>query len=262
MAYVTRYITTDGPHWGLVEDRMIYTLDTHPLSGQPLTPGQPIGPYEDMLLAPPVEPSKILGVARNYKAHAAERQKPVPDTPMVFLKPPSALTAFDTPIVLPRDMGRIELEAELAVVIGRQARYVREDEALDYVFGYTCANDVTARRLQETDGQWGRAKGFDTFGPVGPWISTDIDDPGDLTIKARLNGQKIIDSSTRHMIFSVPYLIAHLSRAMTLEPGDIILTGTPEGVQPLNDGDTVEIDIEGIGTLRNWVELEPEDAAG
>lgn len=254
MPLITRYVTTDGPRFGIVEDGIVYSLPTDPFHTAAFTKGDMVGPAEDLLLAPPVTPTKIVCVARNYAAHAAERSVAVPENPMVFLKPPTTLTAFDTPIKIPTDIGRVELEAELAVIIGKRVRKLSRDEALDAVFGYTIANDVSARVLQDKDKQWGRAKGFDTFCPMGPWISTDIDDPNNLSIKARINDQTIIDSNTRHMVFDVPYILEFISRVMTLEIGDIILTGTPDGVQPLHDGDKVEIEIEKIGTLRNWVE--------
>lgn len=256
MAFITRYVTTEGAHYGIVKDGMIYELDGDPYMLATFEAGDMIGPYKDLLLEAPVEPTKIICVGRNYEAHAAERQQPVPENPMLFLKPPSALTAFDTPIVLPKDIGRVDLEAELVVVIGKRARKVKREDALNYVFGYTIANDVSARVLQDKDKQWGRAKGFDTFCPVGPWICTDITDPTRLAIQARLNGGTVIESNTSYMIFNVPTLIEFISNIMTLEVGDIILTGTPEGVQPINEGDIVEIEIEGIGTLSNWVELE------
>lgn len=259
MPLITRYMTTDGPRFGIVKDGMIFRLPTDPFRAPAFKGEDIIGPAEDLLLAPPVTPTKIMCIGRNYVARAQENNAPVPENPMLFFKPPSALTAFDTPIVLPTDIGRVDLEAELAVVIGRQAHKVSRDEALDYVFGYTCANDVSARVLQKVDGQWGRAKGFDTFCPLGPWISTDIENPSNLAIKARLNDDTVIDGNTSNMVFDVPYLIEFISHVMTLEVGDVILTGTPEGVSQINDGDTVEIEIEGIGTLRNWVESEPTD---
>lgn len=259
MPFVTRYVTTDGPRFGIVEDGMIYSLSTDPFHTVTLQAEDLIGPAEDILLAPPVTPTKIMCIGGNYVAHAKEHNSPVPENPMLFFKPPSALTGFDTPIVLPPDVGRVDLEAELAVVIGKQAHKVSRDEALDYVFGYTCANDVSARVLQKADGQWGRAKGFNTFCPLGPWISTDITNPNNLAVKARLNNETVIDRNTEDMVFDVPYLIEFISHIMTLEVGDIILTGMPEGMSQISDGDKVEIEIEGIGTLRNWVESETTD---
>jgi 2-keto-4-pentenoate hydratase/2-oxohepta-3-ene-1,7-dioic acid hydratase in catechol pathway len=257
MAKITRYMTTEGSRYGLVDaDKMVYILGVDPFTTpvQEWQMGDIIGPADDLLLTPPVSPSKIICVGRNYAEHVAERNAEIPTSPMLFLKPPSAMTAFDTPIVIPMDVGRIDLEGELAIVIGKQARHVKQAQALDYVFGYTCANDISARELQTSDKQWGRAKGFDTFCPIGPWISTDIADPTELRIQTRLNGVTVQDSNTQHMIFSVPYLIEFISHVMTLEVGDVILTGTPAGVSPLKPDDMVEIEIEGIGVLRNWVE--------
>ena len=257
MPLITRYMTTDGPRFGIVENGMIYNLPTNPFRVAALQGENMIGPAEDLLLVSPVAPTKIICVGHNYVSHAQEHGVPVPENPMLFFKPPSALTGYDTPIVLPTDVGRVDLEAELAVVIGKRARKVSQDEALDYVFGYTCANDVSARALQKADGQWGRAKGFDTFCPLGPWINTNIENPNNLNVKARLNSDMVIDGNTSDMIFDVSYLIEFISHVMTLEVGDVILTGTPEGVSQIHDGDRVEIEIECIGTLRNWVESEP-----
>ncbi|PJF39430.1 MAG: 2-hydroxyhepta-2,4-diene-1,7-dioate isomerase, partial [Phototrophicales bacterium] len=194
-----------------------------------------MGEFEHLLLAPPIVPSKIIAVGRNYAAHAAEMDNPLPEEPMLFLKPPSALIAFDIPIQLPPNIGRIDQEAELAVVIGKTAKKVTVNHALDYVLGYTCGNDVSARVLQKKDGQWGRAKGFDTFNPLGPWIETDIENPNNLAIEARINGQTVQKSNTSYMVFDVPTLIAFISSIMTLNAGDIIMTGTPEGVSELHD---------------------------
>ena len=174
---------------------------------------------------------------------------------MIFLKPPSALIGHGAPIKLPPGIGRVDHEAELAVIIGRRARRVRREDALAYVLGYTCANDVSARDFQKKDGQWGRAKGFDTFCPLGPVIATDLD-PARLAVRAALNGELRQNGNTADMVFDVPFLIAFISAVMTLEPGDVILTGTPEGVSAIAPGDVVEITVEGVGTLRNPVEAE------
>jgi 2-keto-4-pentenoate hydratase/2-oxohepta-3-ene-1,7-dioic acid hydratase in catechol pathway len=256
MVNITRYVTNEGPAYGWVENGRIYQL----LGGNPLTTpieelkkGDLVGAADHLLLYPPVDPTKIVCVGRNYAAHAAEHNAEVPKEPMLFLKPPSALIAYDMPIEIPPNIGRVDLEAELAVVIGKTARRVKKEQALHYVFGYMCANDVSARVLQKEDKQWGRAKGFDTFCPIGPWVTTDLD-PSNLQISGRLNGQTVINSSTRYMIFDVPTLIEFISHVMTLEAGDIIVTGTPEGVSEIRENDIVEIEIEGIGVLRNSVE--------
>jgi 2-keto-4-pentenoate hydratase/2-oxohepta-3-ene-1,7-dioic acid hydratase in catechol pathway len=199
-------------------------------------------------LACPVTPSKILCVGRNYAAHAKEMGNDVPKEPMIFLKPPSALLDPGGTVRLLRESMRIEHEAELVIVIGKRVRRVSRADARAAVFGFTCANDISARDLQKSDGQWWRAKGADTFAPIGPWIETDVD-PKDLSIVCRVNGEVKQNARTSSMIFDVDTIVAHASSAMTLEPGDIILTGTPDGVSPLKDGDTVDVEVQNIGTL-------------
>ncbi len=199
---------------------------------------------------PPVEPSKIVAVGLNYVDHAAELSMPLPDEPVIFLKPPSAVIGDGDPIVLP-DVGRIDYEGELAVVIAKECRNVAASDAADYILGYTCFNDVTARDLQAKDGQWTRAKSFDTFAPLGPYIA-ELDDAGKLSIVTRLNGKVVQKSNTSNMVFDVFELVSFISSVMTLKPGDVIATGTPAGVGQLRDGDVVEVEIEGIGVLRNF----------
>jgi len=208
----------------------------------------------DLKLLAPLVPGKIVCVARNYVAHALEHGAEVPEVPLLFLKPPSAVIGPGQAIVLPPQSDRVEHEAELAVVIGRRARDVTPEQAGAHILGYTVANDVTARDLQQRDGQWTRAKGFDTFCPLGPWIETTAD-PSDLRIVCRVNGVIRQMASTQDMVFSVPQLVAYISGVMTLEPGDVILSGTPEGVGRLADGDEVEIEIQEIGLLHNEVRL-------
>jgi len=205
-------------------------------------------PVEELRFAP----SKIVCVGQNYRAHAAEMGKGIPAEPLLFLKPPSALVADGGEIARPGGYSRVDHEAELGVVIGTRARRVHRDAALDHVLGYLCVNDVTVRELQARDGQWTRAKGFDTFCPVGPRIVSGLD-PADLAIRCRVNGEVRQDSRTSDLIFDVPALIEFISRHMTLEPGDLISTGTPAGVGNLAVGDQVEVEIEGIGVLRNRV---------
>ncbi len=200
-------------------------------------------------LACPVLPSKIVCVGRNYAAHAKELGNEVPAEPLLFFKPPSSLTGPDGVVVLPPESARVEHEAELGVIIGRRTRLVQRDEAAAAVFGCTCVCDVTARDLQKKDGQWTRAKGFDTFCPVGPWIETAVD-TARLGVVCRVNGDVRQDGSTSQMIFDVPTLIAYISRVMTLEPGDLVVTGTPEGVGLLARGDTLEVEVERVGVLR------------
>ncbi len=197
-------------------------------------------------------PSKIIGIGQNYRAHAAEMGKGIPDEPLMFLKPRSALLPSGGAIERPTGYDRVDFEGELAVVIGQRARRVTREQALDVVLGFTCCNDVSVRDLQKKDGQWARAKGFDTFCPLGPTIVAGLD-PRALAIKTRVNGVVRQDSSTSDLIFDVATLIAFCSQHMTLEPGDVITTGTPAGVGNLSPGDVVEIEIEGIGVLRNPV---------
>jgi len=227
--------------------------------------GSPFGEYrrlelnqdlDSVRLLAPVSPGKIICVGRNYAAHAREHNAEVPKVPMLFLKPPSAVIGPGSPIQVPPQSQQVEHEAELAVVIGKRGRRIKPEAAREHILGYTIANDVTARDLQFGDGQWGRAKGFDTFCPLGPWIETEFD-PADAVITSYVNGEMRQMASTRDMIFSVRELVAFISSVMTLEPGDLILTGTPAGVGRIEPGDMVEITIEGIGALRNPVEAEP-----
>lgn len=210
-------------------------------------------PVEKVKFLPPVLPSKIVCVGRNYVAHAVEHKVDVPEIPMIFLKPPSSLLADGESILIPPQSNQVEHEAELAVIIGKQGRWVDPEEADDYIFGYSIANDVTARDLQRLDGQWTRGKGFDTFCPIGPFVETEFDD-SDSLITCKVNGQVRQMASTRDMVFPVERLIAFISSVMTLNAGDVILTGTPAGVGVLNTGDIIEIEIEGLGILKNFVE--------
>jgi 2-keto-4-pentenoate hydratase/2-oxohepta-3-ene-1,7-dioic acid hydratase in catechol pathway len=193
-------------------------------------------------------------VGRNYVEHAKELGNEVPKVPLIFMKPPSSIIANGETILLPPQSAQVEHEAELVIVIGKRGRNVTAEEARKYIFGYTVGNDVTARDLQKSDGQWTRAKGFDTFCPFGPWIDTDFD-PSDAVITCRVNGQMRQMASTRDMVFNVGVLIAYISSVMTLEPGDLIFTGTPSGVAELKNGDKVEVEIEGLGRLSNPVKV-------
>jgi 2-keto-4-pentenoate hydratase/2-oxohepta-3-ene-1,7-dioic acid hydratase in catechol pathway len=206
-----------------------------------------------MRILEPIVPSKIVCVGRNYREHAAELGNKMPDEPLLFLKAPSAIIASGQEIVLPGASQQVEHEGELGVVIGRVARNIPSNEdPLRYVLGYTCVNDVTARDLQRKDVQFTRGKSFDTFCPVGPWIETDVD-PGNVTVETRLNGEVKQKGNTADMAFPVPFLIRYISEIMTLYPGDLIATGTPAGVSRLKPGDTVEVEIAGIGVLQNRV---------
>ncbi len=209
------------------------------------------------LLAPVLPRSKVVGIGKNYAAHAAEMGGPVPDEPLMFLKPNTSVIGPGDAIQYPRQTSNLHYEGELAVVIGRICRDVPAEQATDVIHGYTLANDVTARDLQKSDGQFTRAKGFDSFCPLGPWIETDLD-PHDFSqgrrVQTFLNGEVVQDGTTADMVFDIPALVAHVSSVMTLLPGDVILTGTPEGVGPMQVGDEVEISIDGLGTLTNKVE--------
>lgn len=217
----------------------------------PLPTGEEI-PVDDVLLLAPVLPSKLVCVGRNYAAHAAEWGMDVPEEPLLFLKPSTAVIGPGDPIHLLPISHRTDYEGELAVVIGRIARNIRAEDASRYILGFTCANDVTLRDLQRADDQWARAKGFDGSCPLGPWIETNVD-PTDVTIETRLNGEVVQHASTADLAFGVATLVEYVTSFMTLLPGDVLLTGTPEGVGKLRDGDVVEIEVDGVGVLRNPV---------
>lgn len=201
---------------------------------------------------PPCEPTKIMAVGLNYRAHAAEMNEALPKVPKIFLKPPSALLGHMGTIEIPKHSSRVDYECELALVIGKRAKNITPEEAASHIFGYTCFNDVTARDVQSADGQWTRAKGYDTFAPCGPYIVTGID-PDDLQVETLVNDTVKQSGRTSDFIFPTAKLISFLSEVMTLEPGDIITTGTPSGIGPVKPGDKVEIRIEQIGTLTNFV---------
>lgn len=209
-------------------------------------------PFDNVKILPPVQPSKIICVGRNYVAHAREHDAEVPEVPLIFLKPPSSIIGPGETIMLPPQSQQVEHEAELALVIGRRGRRIKAEDAPDYILGYTIANDITARDLQRSDSQWTRGKGFDTFCPIGPWIKTDFD-PSDALITCYVNDEMRQMASSRDMVFTDRQIIAFASSVMTLEPGDVILTGTPAGVSPLMAGDIVRVTIEGLGELENSV---------
>jgi 2-keto-4-pentenoate hydratase/2-oxohepta-3-ene-1,7-dioic acid hydratase in catechol pathway len=217
----------------------------------PVPTGEQV-PLADVRLLAPVLPSKLVCVGRNYAAHAAEWGLDVPEEPLLFLKPSTAVIGPGDPIELLPISKRVDYEGELAVVIGRLARRVRAEDAFRFILGYTCANDVTLRDLQKPDDQWARAKGFDGSCPLGPWVETELD-PIDIRVETRLNGEIRQAAQTSDMVFGVAELIEYISEFMTLLPGDVLLTGTPEGVGRLGDGDIVEVEVEGIGTLSNPV---------
>ena len=215
-------------------------------------PGEEIPAGEPLTFLAPVRPSIVVCIGLNYKDHAAEMKKKLPEEPLVFFKPTTSVIGPEEAIQIPSWAGRIEHEAELAIVIGRRARHVRSAEAMDHVLGVTCLNDVTARELQAKDVQYSRAKGFDTFSPIGPCIAVGLD-PSALDIEGWVNGERRQHSNTRELIFSVPYLVEHVTRFMTLEAGDVITTGTPSGVGALVPGDRMMVKLEGVGTLSNPV---------
>jgi 2-keto-4-pentenoate hydratase/2-oxohepta-3-ene-1,7-dioic acid hydratase in catechol pathway len=245
---------TQRPSFGMIEGDEIFSIRGDLSAGDlSLEASEPSSKLADATLLAPVAPSKIVCVGRNYREHAAELGNAMPTEPLLFLKPASAIINNGESIELPEASERVEHEGELGVVIGRNCRRVTVDEdPLAYVLGFTCLNDVTARDLQRSDVQFTRAKSFDTFCPVGPHIVTGLD-PSDLSVETRVNGEIRQSGRTSAMAFPVPFLIRYISHVMTLNPGDLIATGTPAGVGPLRDGDVVEVEVEGIGVLRNPV---------
>ena len=225
------------------------------LDGPPWSGGKPTGktrPLSGATLVAPVQPSKIVCIGLNYHAHvqaSLSADKP-PENPLIFLKPPSAIIGPDDKIIHPPESERVDYEAELGVVIGRKGSHISVGTAEDYIFGFTCVNDVTARDLQKKDGQWSRAKGFDTFCPVGPWIVDELNFH-DVLVEGIHNGEVKQSGRTSLMIFDIPFLISYISSVMTLNPGDLISTGTPSGIAPMKSGDTIEVRVEGIGALKN-----------
>jgi 2-keto-4-pentenoate hydratase/2-oxohepta-3-ene-1,7-dioic acid hydratase in catechol pathway len=256
-----RLQTPSGPRYAAVEDRdgapwALALIAAPPESRVAYDAAEGFTPIAltDATLLPPVEPSKIVCVGRNYREHATELGNEVPAEPLLFFKPPSSLLAPGAAIRLPAQSSRVDFEGELAIVIGRQARALNADTDLrPYIRGYTIVNDVTARDLQKTDGQWTRAKGFDTFCPCGPFVSTEVNPAAGVFVETKLNGERKQHGVTRDFLFSIPRLLVYITAAMTLEPGDLIPTGTPAGVGPMAPGDTVEVAIEGLGILRNPV---------
>jgi 2-keto-4-pentenoate hydratase/2-oxohepta-3-ene-1,7-dioic acid hydratase in catechol pathway len=235
-----RIATSNGHRYARLDGDRAHLLDGPPWSNAAAAHASLAWTEGDLVC--PVEPTKIVCVGRNYAAHAKELGNDVPSEPLLFLKPPSSLLGPGGTVVLPTASARVEHESELGVVIGKRTRDIEVKDALEAVFGFTTVNDVTARDLQKKDGQWTRAKGFDTFCPVGPWIETELD-PASLRVLCRVNGAVRQDARTSQMIFDVPTLISYISHVMTLEPGDLLVTGTPEGVGPLLPGDICEVEI-------------------
>lgn len=240
----------DGAAYGVLRDDTVNELSDAPWSGGSET-GRSF-PLNDVILAAPVEPSKIICIGLNYHAHvqASQSADQAPEYPLIFLKPPSSIIGPGEAIVHPPQAQRVDYEAELGIVISKQACGIRPEDAEEHIFGFTCVNDVTARDLQKKDGQWSRAKGFDTFCPVGPWVVTDIN-YRDVLVEGILNGEVKQSGRTSLMIFDIPYLVSYISTVMTLNPGDLIPTGTPAGIAPMKSGDEIEIRIEQIGSLKN-----------
>lgn len=241
---------TDPPSWGWVTEDHVGMIEGSPF--EPFRRQEALLSLDKVRLLAPVTPSKIVCVGWNYLVHADELNAEVPKVPLLFFKPPSSVIGPGDVILLPPQSDQVEHEGELAVIIGRQGRWASPEEAPQLILGYSIANDVTARDLQRSDDQWTRAKGFDTFCPIGPWIETEMD-PTDLMVKCSVNDQLRQMASTRDMIFTVREIIAYISSIMTLNPGDVILTGTPAGVGRLISGDEVTVEIEGIGSLTNKV---------
>lgn len=252
---IARFTTGGDPRYAIVDGEELVVLTGDPM----YTPGQVTGERVAMddhvrLLAPVIPRSKAVCLGKNYEAHAAEvpSRGPASEVPIMFIKPNTAVIGPDDPIVLPHYSTNVHLEAELAVVIGRVAKDVSPENAATYIYGYTCANDVTARDMQAKEDQWFRAKGFDTSLPLGPWIETEFA-ADDAVVTSRINGTEVQRGSTQDMILDVHHAVAMASEVVTLLPGDVVLTGTPAGVSPINHGDVVEIDIDGLGVLRNPV---------
>jgi 2-keto-4-pentenoate hydratase/2-oxohepta-3-ene-1,7-dioic acid hydratase in catechol pathway len=247
---IGRVQTAGGPVYAIIDGETVYRLEGSPFE----TPqrGERIGTLGTVRLLAPCEPTKIVCIGLNYHAHAAESGQQVPKEPLMFFKPPTAVVGPEEDVQWAPGSERIDYEAELAVVFKKRAKNVPLGAYREYVLGYTCANDISARDFQRNDGQWSRAKGSDTFCPLGPWIETEID-PGNLHISGRLNGVVKQDSTTADLAFDVDHLIHHLTKYFTMLPGDVLLTGTPSGIGPMNPGDEYEVIIEGIGTLRNRI---------
>jgi 2-keto-4-pentenoate hydratase/2-oxohepta-3-ene-1,7-dioic acid hydratase in catechol pathway len=247
---LVRFLSRSGAARGILQDGRIAELQ-----GDGFSDLAAIAAYHALagvkLLAPCL-PSKVVAVGLNYRDHAKELGMAVPEEPILFLKPPTSVIGPGDAIIAPAMSFQVDFEAELGIVIKDRVRRIAPAEARGHILGYTCANDVTARDLQKKDGQWTRAKGFDTFCPAGPWIETDLD-PADLLVESYLNGERRQSSRTSQFIFGIEHLVSFISHVMTLEPGDLIITGTPAGIGPMRPGDEIEVRIEGIGSLKNTV---------
>jgi 2-keto-4-pentenoate hydratase/2-oxohepta-3-ene-1,7-dioic acid hydratase in catechol pathway len=247
---IVHFAVADKVKYGVISGELVQAIEDKPFRYLKLT--DHYYQLSEVKLLPPCTPSKIVALGLNYRSHAEEFNARLPDAPLIFLKPSTAVIGPEAHIVYPASSTRIDYEGELAVVIKKPVWRVSIEDALDYVLGYTCFNDVTTRDLQAKDKQWTRAKGFDTFAPIGPCIQTELD-PANVVVETYLNGELKQRGNTSDLIFTIPELINFISNVMTLLPGDIIATGTPSGIGPMHPGDTVEIKIEPIGTLRNYV---------
>jgi 2-keto-4-pentenoate hydratase/2-oxohepta-3-ene-1,7-dioic acid hydratase in catechol pathway len=256
---IARFSHDGDVAFGVVEGDGVAELASHPFGPVSFTGNR--WPVTAVRLLAPVLPSKVVAIGKNYADHANEMGGDVPERPLIFLKPSTAVVGPGDHIAYPPSSSRVDYEGELAVVIGRLCRDVPTERAADVILGYTCGNDVTARDQQKTDGQWSRAKGYDTFCPLGPWIETDVD-PADLRVTTTLSGEKKQDARTSQIVHKIPDLIAYVTACMTLLPGDVILTGTPAGVGPMAADDEVVVEIEGIGQLANRVALRAASGSG
>lgn len=245
-----RFERAGAPAWGIVKGDTVRTLSHAPYRGIAYDGG--LLPLADCRLLAPCEPTKIVCVGKNYYDHAMEMGEGVPDHPVLFLKGPNTLNRPEGTVHAPEFVQRLDYEGELAFVIKRRAKNVKEKDFADYILGYTCLNDITARDIQKSDGQWSRGKGMDGFAPVGPWVCTGID-PSDLKLETRHNGKTVQSSRTSLFMTKISALMEYITAAMTLEPGDVVTTGTPAGIGGMVPGDTVEVEIEGIGILRNYI---------
>ena len=249
---IARFVYDKKEYYGLLDaaGEKLTLLEGSPFGGITLTTKSV--KLSEVRLLPPTSPSKVVCVGLNYREHAAETNHKVPTEPVIFIKPTTCIIANGEAIEYPAVSKQVDFECELAVVIGKKAKNIGKSEAANYILGYACANDVTARDLQPHDGQWAIAKGFDTFLPYGPWVATDLD-PSALDIKTLLNGEVKQSSNTRHFIFDIGTVLECVARVMTLLPGDVVITGTPSGIGPMQKGDVVTVEIEGIGSLVNPV---------
>lgn len=250
---LVRFLAKGSPAYGILNNDEIVELDGEGYAS--LSSRRAVHRASEVRLLVPSVPTKIIAVGLNYRDHARELGMAVPENPILFLKPPTSLIGPGEAIVYPTMSSQVDYEAELGIVIKDRVSRIAPGQARDHILGYTCANDVTARDLQKKDVQWTRAKSFDTFCPLGPWIVTDLD-PGDILVESYLNGERKQSSRTSQFIFGIDHLVSFISQVMTLHPGDLIITGTPAGIGPMKPGDEVEVRIEGIGSLKNRVSAE------